>query len=233
MGFASSIPASDDAGGNHAGTAFVALPGCAERVDAYAREQGMTRGMVFHAAFSHVLACLCMASPGGSAKPEGADPGAVMYKTGLHGRYEDGFEKALGCFADFTIVVNEHAGSLQESCGSIKQVMLGTIERSVYPYKLLKDAHPDITHLMFFEYVPLADTHEAGRVKRVRRHGCELTVEHVPARDDSQVMGSLIAAVYDTEDGFVFTAEHSSKYSGEMIERLAVDFFDALLELIG
>ena len=86
---------------------------------------------------------------------------------------------------------------------------------------------------MFFEYVPLADTHEAGRVKRVRRHGCELTVEHVPARDDSQVMGSLIAAVYDTEDGFVFTAEHSSKYSGEMIERLAVDFFDALLELIG
>ncbi|MDY3800157.1 MAG: condensation domain-containing protein, partial [Eggerthellaceae bacterium] len=233
MGFASSIPASDDAGGNHAGTAFVALPGCAERVDAYAREQGMTRGMVFHAAFSHVLACLCMASPGGSAKPEGADPGAVMYKTGLHGRYEDGFEKALGCFADFTIVVNEHAGSLQESCGSIKQVMLGTIERSVYPYKLLKDAHPDITHLMFFEYVPLADTHEAGRVKRVRRHGCELTVEHVPARDDSQVMGSLIAAVYDTEDGFVFTAEHSSKYSEGMIEVLALDFFNALLELIG
>ena len=233
MGFASSIPASDDAGGNHAGTAFVALPGCAERVDAYAREQGMTRGMVFHAAFSHVLACLCMASPGGSAKPEGADPGAVMYKTGLHGRYEDGFEKALGCFADFTVVVNEHAGSLQESCGSIKQVMLGTIERSVYPYKLLKDAHPDITHLMFFEYVPLADTHEAGRVKRVRRHGCELTVEHVPARDDSQVMGSLIAAVYDTEDGFVFTAEHSSKYSEGMIEVLALDFFNALLELIG
>lgn len=228
LGFAGSIPASDNTGANRPGTAFVALPNCADRVDAYAREMGMTRGMVFHTAFSHVLAKLCAAS-----RDDGVQPGAVMYKTGLHGRYEDGFEKALGCFADFTVVVNEHAGSLQESCGSIKQVMLGTIERSVYPYKLLKDEYPDITHLMFFEYVPLADGHRAGKVKRVRLRGRDLLVDHVPARDDSQVMGSLIAAVYDIEDGFVFTAEHSSKYSGEMIERLAVDFFDALLELIG
>ena len=189
--------------------------------------------MVFHAAFSHVLARFCAVSQGEDAKLDGAKPGAVMYKTGLHGRYEDGFEKALGCFADFTVVVNEHAGSLQESCGSIKQVMLGTIERSVYPYKLLKDEYPDITHLMFFEYVPLADGHRAGKVKCVRLRGRDLLVDHAPARDDSQVMGSLIAAVYDIEGGFVFTAEHSSKYSGEMIERLAVDFFDALLELIG
>lgn len=228
MGFASSVPASDNTGANRPGTAFITLPGCAARVDEYAREQGLTRGMLFHAAWSCVLSRLCAAS-----QKDGAEPGAVMYKTGLHGRYEDGFDAALGCFADFTVVVNEHAASLQESCGNIRSVMLGTIERSVYPYKLLKDAHPDITHLMFFEYVPLVDSHEPGSVASAQRRGRDLVVEHVPARDDSQVMGSLIAAVYDTEDGFVFTAEHSSKYSEKKIENMALDFFDALLELVG
>ena len=204
-------------GEGEAGVLCVAAPGVRAAVDDYLQRSGLTLGALGHAIFAHVLTRF-------------ADQPTSIYKTGIHGRYTPAAQEGIGCMAEFTVVCNPHAASLDETLASALEDSVNVVERSIYPYKMLKDRYPNITYLPFFEYVPQRPTFDPPRERKL---DCARTLwsGQLPAADGN-VIADFTGMLHDFEDGLAFVIEHSSKYPRAQLEALCADFFETLLDIV-
>ena len=204
-------------GAGDAGVLCVVAPGVRAEVERYAQEAGYTLGALGHAVFAHVL-----------TRFSGQD--VSLYKTGIHGRYTPEAEAGIGCMAEFTVVHNPRSADLAAVLGSALEDTTNVVERSLYPYKLLKSEYPHITYLPFFEYVPLNPSFNPPKETKLdSRH--ELWSGQLPAADGN-VIADFTGMLHDCEDGLAFVIEHSSKYPRPELEGLCQDFFETLLTIV-
>ena len=204
-------------GTGEAGVLCVLAPGVRAAVEAYAKETGNTLGGLAHAVYAHVLT--------GFSKQE-----TSLYKTGIHGRYTPEAEAGIGCMAEFTVVCNPRSANLSDTLSHALEDTANVVERSIYPYKLLKVKYPNITYLTFFEYVPLPPSFPPPRETRLVGKR-ELWSGTLPAADGN-VIADFTGMLHSCGDGLAFVIEHSSKYPRAELEALCADFFNTLLDVV-
>ena len=204
-------------GTGEAGVLCVIAPGVRSAVDAYLQSAGLTMGALAHAVFAHVLA-------GFSGQQ------TSLYKTGIHGRYTPAAIEGIGCMAEFTIVCNPQSANLAETLASALEDSVNVVERSIYPYKLLKNEYPHITYLPFFEYVPQRPTFDPPQGTPLAA-SVTLTTGQLPAADGN-VIADFTGMLHDFDDGLAFVIEHSSKYTRAELEGLCARFFETLLGIV-
>ena len=204
-------------GAGEAGVLCVVAPGVRAAVDVYLQNTGLTMGALGHAVFAHVLTAF-------------SGQQASVYKTGIHGRYTPAALSGIGCMAEFTVVCNACSADMPATLEHALEDSVNMVERSIYPYKMLKNEYPHITYLPFFEYVPQAPTFEVP-TEEALTSSRTLTTGQLPAADGN-VIADFTGMLHDFGDGLAFVIEHSSKYTREELEELCTNFFETLLSIV-
>ncbi|MBQ2612572.1 MAG: amino acid adenylation domain-containing protein [Methanobrevibacter sp.] len=144
----------------------------------------------------------------------------VFYNFTEHGRHEEYAQDAVGMFFNvIPVVIDCKNISVRDYLISVSELLLESMENSVYPYYLLANEF-NFSNDVVFEYnYSLNDVSNVGD-------------EIIFHSSDFNPVSDLFCFVNDLDDGFVINIQYSDKYSKDTIIRFLNVFEKILIQML-
>ena len=196
----------DDVDGSD-GSLVLPIRGIKDDLESFAYDNGVTVGNLFYGVFAYCLSRFT----GGSE---------VCFNITEHGRHVDYVEDSVGMFVrTVPLVVDCKDSSVEDFVGYVSDLVLESIENSVYPFRLLASEFNLNNHISFEYNYDLNDMSFVGDDIVIMDYALDTVSE-------------FSCVVNDLDDGYAVSVNHSGKYSPLTAKRFVYAFKEILTQLL-
>ena len=182
------------------------IRGVRDKIEKFCHNSGITKGILFNGVFAYTLSRFT-----GSNK--------VYFNYNEHGRHEEYTNESMGMYVHtIPLIVNCENMTIKEYLSNVSDLILNSMNYSVYPFRLLAREF-GLANNILFEYN--SDLNEVSDID-------ELSI------GDHQIgfVSDFLCVVNNLSDGFLVSVESCKKYSSETVIRFLNTFRNILLEIL-